>query len=242
MSRRFSCALWLRLGFVDLVSRDSNKRPVQLCLSRLDRQDQAKKASAQRLTPSPAVACIQLCLRACELAFGCEGSRANFCRCFPERKVPIRTPLEGPIGSSLQHPSSPCSPADRPGPEAGDSNVPLFPFCQKLHVLGCRIEQVLTSGLLRGRSNRLAVEPFGKVAGRMTGRRGCALVMFSGVQRVGLFHPANARCDASHTLADRRVSSRERLRELQLHNSRLGWVPNAIRRLAKGGQSWLSSR
>lgn len=111
-----------------------NKRPVQLRLSRLDRQGRGR-ASAQRLIPSLAVACIQLCLRACEHAFDCEGSRANFCRCVPERKVPNRTPLDGPIGFSLQHPSPPCSPADRPGPEAGDSNVPLFPFCQKLHVL-----------------------------------------------------------------------------------------------------------
>lgn len=119
--------------------RDSNRRAMQLRLYRLDRQGPSQKASAQRLIPSLAVACIQLCLRACEHAFGCEGSRANFCRCFPERKVPNRTPLDWPIGFSLRRFNTlrrhACSPADRPGPEAGDSNVPLFPFCQKLHAL-----------------------------------------------------------------------------------------------------------
>lgn len=140
MSRHFHVSCGSAWGFVALAWPEGFQQKGDAASSLpLDRQGPSQKASAQRLIPSLAVACIQLCLRTCEHAFGCEGSRANFCRCFPERKVPNRTPLDWLIGFSLRRFNTlrrhAYSPADRPGPEAGDSNVPLFPFCQKLHVL-----------------------------------------------------------------------------------------------------------
>lgn len=128
---------------------------MQLRLHRLDRQglkSESKRPAAHSITCCCLPACIQLCLRACEHAFGCEGSRANFCRCFPERKVPNRTPLDGPIGFSLQHPSSPCSPSRSARSRGRRFQRPALPVLPKAARLGCRIEQVLASGLLRGRS------------------------------------------------------------------------------------------
>lgn len=133
----------------------------------------SRKASAQRLIPSLAVACQPASSFACELASMLSAVRAReptSAGVSLNGKFPIARPSTGLSGSRFNTLRRHAPPADRPGPEAGDSNVPLFPFCQKLHVLDAASNRCWPRGFCVVGQNWLAMEPSGKAARKMTGR------------------------------------------------------------------------